>query len=107
MTMDNEKTLQGLDWFVLVLTSIIIIWTISSSFIDVYFNEKILFAYSFISEFIIVIWMFKGGANSILWNWLPPFWPLGNILKTEKTRWYLIVFMIIGTFTGFIQYVSQ
>ena len=105
--MEKENTLEGLDWLVLFLTSIIIIWVVSTWFIGNYFNEKIIFAYSFVSEIFIVIWMLNGGAKSVLWNWLPPFWPWGDILKSEKSRWFLIIFMILGTVTGFIQYVSQ
>jgi len=66
------------------------------------FESPFVLCYSVVTCVALVAWMTKGGANSGLWNWLPPLWPWGYVAKSAWARWTLIVFLVAGTMTGVV-----
>ena len=53
-----------------------------------------------LSSVLLVAWMLRGGGESSLWNWLPPFWPLGRNLPTSEGRWLVVLAMVAGAMIG-------
>jgi hypothetical protein len=56
---------------------------------------------------ILLLWMFRGGAASPLWIWLPPFWPLGRIITARIGRWYFVLVLIAGSVIGTASLVAR
>jgi hypothetical protein len=51
----------------------------------------------------LVVWMrVGGGAGSQLWEWLPPFWPLGSTCRSVFARWLIVILLILGTMLGML-----
>ena len=75
-------------------------WSLSVSRFVV--ESPIVVGYSVATCVALVAWMAKGGANSGLWNWLPPLWPWGYIAKSALARWVLIGFLVAGTMAGVV-----
>jgi len=95
------RLLTALDRIVaaLLLSTIALIvlswWSLSvSRFV---FESPLVLGYSVVTCAALVVWMTKGGANSGLWNWLPPFWPWGYIVKSAWARWLLVGFLVAET----------
>jgi hypothetical protein len=49
---------------------------------------------------LLLVWMWRGGAESPLWNWLPPFWPWGRSVQSSAGRWLVVLAMVAGTAIG-------
>ena len=47
----------------------------------------------------LVFWMFRGGATSPLWRWLPPFCAFPKVMWV---RWFVVFAMLLGTILGVI-----
>jgi hypothetical protein len=100
------RSLTPLDRIVaaLLLTMIALIvvswWSLSvSRFV---FESPVVMIYSIVTCAALVVWMTKGGANSELWNWLPPFWPWGYIAKAAWARWAIVGFLVAGSVAGIV-----
>src|SRR3712207_111968 len=44
--------------------------------------------------FLIWVWM-RGGANSPLWRWLPPFYPWGTYFTTVRSRQVFVTALVV------------
>jgi len=49
---------------------------------------------------LLLVWMWRGGATSPLWNWLPPFWPWGRRVQSSAGRWLVVLALVAGTVAG-------
>ena len=49
---------------------------------------------------LLIVWMARGGADSPLWNWLPPFWPWGPKVASSEGRWLVVLAMVAGAVIG-------
>jgi hypothetical protein len=56
---------------------------------------------------ILLLWMFRGGATSPLWTWLPPFWPWGRMITARFGRWCLVLVLIAGSVLGAASLVAR
>ena len=57
-------------------------------------------AYTGVSCIILIVWMLRGGAESSLWNWLPPFWPISRSVPSSEGRWLVVLAMVAGAVIG-------
>ena len=57
---------------------------------------------------VFMLWMAYGhGANSPLWQWLPPFYPWGAGVKAAWARWAIVVALFLGTIIGTMVHLSR
>lgn len=59
-----------------------------------YFNNfNLLIAYNIFGNVLLLAWLYMDGHKSILWDFLPPFWPWGKILNFKSGRIGLVLLM--------------
>jgi glycerol uptake facilitator-like aquaporin len=95
----------NLDRAIVGLTLIVVIWTFAGSQFSesraVYERVAIGFSVAYCS--LLITRMLSGGAQSPLWNWLPPLWPWGRIIQSNTGRWIFVIVMLAGTVAGIVQ----
>lgn len=52
---------------------------------------------------LLVTWAALGGSRSKLWVWLPPFWPIGVVVRSEKGRLIVIVAFVAALVPSYVQ----
>ena len=57
-------------------------------------------AYTGVGCIILIVWMLRGGAESSLWNWLPPFWPISRSVSSPEGRLLVVLGMVAGAVIG-------
>jgi len=51
----------------------------------------------------LLVWVMTGnGTKSKLWNWLPPFWPVGKMFSSQRTRFIIVILIVLGSTIGFL-----
>jgi hypothetical protein len=95
------------------LDRVVAVWTIlgfslvvASSLIPFTPEPFVWSAYAAIECVVLLVWMQKGGATSSLWNWLPPFWPWGYVVRFRAGRWTLVFILVCGVTIGLISMAS-
>jgi hypothetical protein len=94
--------LTRIDWLVIVDVAAIIAVIIMHSDVPAAHSNflRTMILLSGISWPILIVSMLRGGANSSLWKWLPPFWPWGRILVSSGTRWCFVLVMVGASALG-------
>ena len=97
------RRLTRLDWIValdtVVILALVILHPNSSTLPGAAFVRFTL-AYTGISCIILIVWMLRGGSESSLWNWLPPFWPISRSVPSSEGRWLMVLAMVAGAVVG-------
>jgi hypothetical protein len=97
------RRLTRLDWIValdtVVILALVILHPNSSTLPGAAFVRFTL-AYTGVSCVILIVWMLRGGAESSLWNWLPPFWPISRGVPSSEGRWLVVLAMVAGAVVG-------
>ena len=57
--------------------------------------------------FLLVARMLRGGAQSPIWNWLPPLWPWGRIVQSSTGRWMVVLALAAGTTVGIVSVIPS
>ncbi len=96
------RAMDRYDWIVALMTVVIWCWLISVSVRVFEVNMLLAVFGSLLSVSVLLLWMVRGGAESTLWSWLPPFWPWGYITKSSAGRWLVILAMALGSTVGVI-----
>ena len=103
--MNNKTKIYILDWLVLIAITCVLVGSCvlvlaGRSYITyLQLHFWIAACMALVVCILMMSWMFKGGAKSALWLWLPPFCLFPKI---EWIRWLVVVGMVAGTLTGII-----
>jgi glycerol uptake facilitator-like aquaporin len=92
----------NLDRAIVGLTLVVVIWTFAGPQLSesraVYERVAVGFSVAYCS--LLIARMLGGGAQSPLWNWLPPLWPWGRIVQSNTGRWIFVLVMLVGAVAG-------
>jgi hypothetical protein len=65
-------------------------------------QERVAVALGFAYCSLLIGWMLGDGAQSPLWNWLPPLWPWGWVVQSRVGRWIVVLALTAGTIAGIV-----
>mgnify|MGYP006919285337 FL=1 len=102
----QPSPMQILDWFVFALVAGALILPFLFASADADHRHSIDRAATVVAALgcvLLLSWMsFADGAHSVLWRWLPPFWPWSRYLTSKISRWCLVVLLVLGTVLGIV-----
>jgi hypothetical protein len=93
-----------LDRMIIAVTAVTVVWIFTGS-LSVENGEmqgRLAIAFGALYCSLLVARMVGGGASSRIWNWLPPLWPWGLVVKSSTGRWIVVLALVAGTTAGIV-----